>query len=172
MARVCLDRLQCKYCTLKFGSCKSTRQHERAKHAEEYAQEVESLRDPMPEPEIFAIMAGIEDHGPPGRVNIRIAEATGVSIDQVRYRKKKPEFQKYLELAKRQLKAPGALATPTPSALRDLANLRCVKGEGFDINIKSLLRKRGSFACQCVTTASGGDCKSEADEGELLSAGP
>nr|CAI5847102.1 unnamed protein product [Callosobruchus analis] len=130
MARVCLDRLQCKYCPLKFGSYKSTRQHERTKHAKEYAQEVESLRDPMPEPEIFAIMAGIEARGPPGRVNIRMAEATGLSIDKVRNRKKKPEFQKYLELAKRQLKAPGALATPTPSALRDLAGKSSVCQRG------------------------------------------
>ncbi|CAH2018360.1 unnamed protein product [Acanthoscelides obtectus] len=116
MARACEDRLQCKHCPMRFGSYKSTRQHERRAHPVEYAGEIEKMRGPLPEPEILQIMARIEAREPAGRVNKCMAEATDLTVDQVRFRRRKPEYQRYLELARKQFRASGTRILPAKSS--------------------------------------------------------
>ncbi|CAH2014096.1 unnamed protein product [Acanthoscelides obtectus] len=86
----------------------STRLHDRKAHPVEYAKEAADLRDPVPETETFQIMAGIEAQNPAGHINKRMAEVTSLTIDQIRGKRRKPDYQKYLELAKRKLQAPGS----------------------------------------------------------------
>ncbi|CAH1995342.1 unnamed protein product [Acanthoscelides obtectus] len=107
-ARACGDKLKCGHCPQRFGSFRSTRLHERKAHSVEYAKEAADLRDPVPETEIFQIMAGIEAQNPAGHINKRMAEVTSLTIDQIRGKRRKPDYQKYLELAKRKLQAPGS----------------------------------------------------------------
>ncbi|CAH2020521.1 unnamed protein product [Acanthoscelides obtectus] len=116
MARACEDRLQCRHCPMRFGSYKSTRQHERRAHPVEYAGEIEKMRGPLPEPEILQIMARIEAREPAGRVNKCMAEATDLTVDQVRFRRRKPEYQRYLELARKQFRASGTRILPAKSS--------------------------------------------------------
>ncbi|CAH2014100.1 unnamed protein product [Acanthoscelides obtectus] len=45
-----------------------------------------------------------------------MAEATGLTVDQVRFRRRKPEYQRYLELARKQLRASGTRILPSKSS--------------------------------------------------------
>lgn len=95
----------CNYCGKQFGSYISVRLHERVGHPLEYNAELES-RLPEPDSLVYERLAAIEARAVKGAAFINeMARATGLTKDQVRHRRTKPEYKIVLENTKRRVAA-------------------------------------------------------------------
>ena len=113
LMRKCGDRTKCKYCALRLGSFKSIRAHERLTHPVEYTRDINALKPP-PDTEVFETLARIEAGSANGYFQKEMSAATGLTIDQVRSRRKKPEYARYLAMAKEALAAARKFKLATP----------------------------------------------------------
>lgn len=87
-----------------YATYAAVRQHERRAHAEGYQTEVEK-RLPVPETEKLSAIAAVEARCGRGLINLHLVEeATGLTQHQIWYRRRKPEYQQFLELAIRELR--------------------------------------------------------------------
>ncbi|CAH2019373.1 unnamed protein product [Acanthoscelides obtectus] len=124
-------------------------------------------------------MARIEAREPAGRVNKCMAEATDLTVDQVRFRRRKPEYQRYLELARKQFRASGTRILPakssSPAASTSGSSVVCQTPvpEGKDKLKQPASCETSLFAGHGVSSAQKVSARQqEADEGELLTARP
>ncbi len=95
------DRSRCQHCGRQFATFQGVRQHEKLAHRERYmAEEADHL--PPSEASAFELMAEIEVGVKPNQPFLKdMALATGLTVDQVRYRRKKPAYREFLERYKR-----------------------------------------------------------------------
>ncbi|CAH0562842.1 unnamed protein product [Brassicogethes aeneus] len=98
----CGDRNKCPYCGLILSSYKSARAHERKLHPVESAASIEILR-PMPDAEVLQTLAGIEAKTSARGLLKGMSVATGLTVDQVEHRMRRPDYERYLEVAKRRI---------------------------------------------------------------------
>lgn len=82
----------CHLCNQSYDTYSGLRQHIRRKHPAEYSAELEAgLR--QPEVDILHTIASIECEIPKGQPFLkRMAEATGLTVDQVRHRRRHPQY--------------------------------------------------------------------------------
>ncbi|GJQ66896.1 hypothetical protein Trydic_g13550, partial [Trypoxylus dichotomus] len=98
------DRQKCLFCPFSASTFAGVRQHERRAHPQEYAADLEG-KVGAPESQIMSKLASIEARCKGGVVSIKeLTKATGLTIHQVRSRREKPLYQKYLEREKRCLR--------------------------------------------------------------------
>lgn len=112
------DRTRCQYCSAAFDTFGGVRQYERLSHPEQYREELEAqLRDP--EPILFAKIAKVEVQSRKGSQTLysEIIAATGLTQNQIRNRREKPEYKAYLELAKADVRARGISLPARPASL-------------------------------------------------------
>jgi len=100
LARTCQDRGKCAYCEVRFETFNGVKLHERKAHPEHYVAEREQYA-PTPDAEIFRRMAEFEASYEGTCIRRDMAEAVGLTRDKVRYRRQKPEYARYLEIARR-----------------------------------------------------------------------
>lgn len=150
-------RTACVYCGASFKTFAGTRQHEKKSHPEEYNRDLETGR-PRQESEMYATIARAEavmrlrgeKYFPYGLV-----KDSGLTKDQIRHRRAKPVYQKYLEhaikAAEKELPPPapvvetqaeeGPLSSPTSRELaRTEARLRLCEERFL---VKDLLQESG-----------------------------
>lgn len=96
------DQSKCQFCDRPFPTFAGVRQHERRAHPAEYQQQLQDEL-PAPESEIMEKLARIEVQSLTGVFYARMVNETGLTKQQVRYRREKPEYKEYLEKARRQL---------------------------------------------------------------------
>lgn len=117
------SRTGCLFCPYTNSSFAALRQHERRLHPEEYRKNLEE-KIGTPEPTLLSILASIEVRAKKGPVPTKeMMEATELTTNQVRYRRRKPEYKNYLEIAMKQLSEGSTQpfvqdARPTPPAPR------------------------------------------------------
>ncbi|KAF5279937.1 hypothetical protein FQR65_LT15135 [Abscondita terminalis] len=101
------DKGKCQFCKISFNSFASVRQHERRAHPELYRAELEA-KLPISDVDIYTKLADIEMKCRKGIVtSTTIREmkvATGLTEHQIRYRREKQEYQKYLSRARKEWK--------------------------------------------------------------------
>ncbi|GLV46633.1 hypothetical protein CBL_20908 [Carabus blaptoides fortunei] len=98
------DRRKCLYCKISFPTFSAVRQHERRVHPSEYRK---ALEDSLPAPEsvLMAQIAQIEAASKAGAPKLKeMEQVTGLTAHMVRYRREKPEYKKFLELAMKERK--------------------------------------------------------------------
>lgn len=111
------DREKCLYCGRTFENYAATRQHERRAHPLEYRRDLEA-KLPTSESELMAKLAKVEAKSRKGVVSIReLKEATGLTEQQIRTRREKPVYQKYLDHAKKEQKEAAKTYFAPPPAL-------------------------------------------------------
>lgn len=121
-------RRKCRYCVETFNSFASVRIHERRAHAHEFNEEL-AKKLPPTETELMATMAEIEAKSKVSGVFIKsMMTATGLTKDQIRHRRAKPNYQDHLSRAReklastsRKLFASGTLPTSSTSTQGELA---------------------------------------------------
>lgn len=92
------DRRNCNFCSREFGSFLALRCHERAAHKDAYLEQEETKAKPS-EAEVLAKIAEMEANKKSNYFLNDIASATGLTKDQIRHRRQKPEYKEYLQLA-------------------------------------------------------------------------
>ena len=104
------DRSHCVHCGRGFATFQGVRQHEKLAHRERYMVEAAGSLPPS-EASAFELMAEIEVGVRSNQPFLKdMALATGLTVDQVRYRRKKPAYREFLEGYKRAHLPRGALS--------------------------------------------------------------
>lgn len=116
------DQTKCQFCGKAFPTFAGVRQHERRAHPVEYQQQLQDQL-PAPESEIMEKIALIEAKSTTGVFYTRMMSETGLTRQQIRYRRERAEYQLYLEKARKQLargstSSPATAATPQSRVLR------------------------------------------------------
>lgn len=111
------DTSKCKYCDRTFPTFSGVRQHERKGHPDLYLRDMEALL-PAPDSELMEKIADIEASSSKGVFYTEMMASTGLTRQQVRSRREKPEYIRYLERARAKLAASIAQQkASSPSAL-------------------------------------------------------
>lgn len=124
--KTCEDRMRvkCNHCAEEFKSHRSVRIHERRAHPHEFNEELVAQIQPS-EPEVMEKMAAIENVTAKGGTFIQaMIDATGLTRDQVRYRRTKEIYREFLAKARskavtvRPTSYSSAVSSPRPSPNR------------------------------------------------------
>ena len=99
------DTTRCQWCGATFATYAGVRQHERRAHPQEYQEELQAQLS-APESELMTKIADIEAKSSNGVFFKEMMAATGLTHQQVRYRREKPEYRSYLERARAALARP------------------------------------------------------------------
>lgn len=103
------DRRKCGFCEREFATFLALRCHERAAHKDLYMEQEEQKAKPS-EAEVFAKIAEMEANKKSNYFLNDIAQALGLTKDQVRHRRDKPEYREYLRRAREKAKSSMSLS--------------------------------------------------------------
>ncbi|GJQ86035.1 hypothetical protein Trydic_g15645 [Trypoxylus dichotomus] len=143
------DKQKCLFFPFSASTFAGVRQHERRAHPLEYAADLEG-KVGAPESQIMAKLASIEARCKGSVVSIKeLTKATGLTIHQVRSRREKPLYKKYLERERRCLREggigtlfPTGAPQPQPSASSPRPSLTTAKDAKLSPIIEMPLPKR------------------------------
>lgn len=97
------SRNQCQYCSAPFNTFQGVRQHEKKAHSESYYKDLESQLPVAESVQLFQ-MAQIEARATKGSpFLVEMANVTGLTKDQIKYKRSKEIYQQYLLDARKDL---------------------------------------------------------------------
>lgn len=106
------ERRKCNWCSQSFPSFASVRQHERRKHPAEYNVDLEQ-KLPAPDDEIYRKIAEIEASCAKGTPFLKkMAKAVNLTEHQVRSRREKPKYARFLAKAKENIRNSNKILIP------------------------------------------------------------
>jgi hypothetical protein len=108
------DTSKCQWCDATFASYAGVRQHERKAHPPEFQME-QQAQMPAPESELMTKIADVEVRASNGIFYKEMMASTGLTHQQVRSRREKPEYRHYLEKARVALAKSKKVSPPTVS---------------------------------------------------------
>lgn len=110
------QRRHCQYCDAKFANFRSLRTHERKSHEDAYLASLEG-KLPLTDAEIFSRLAAVEARAKKGAPFVaEMVAATGLTKDQIRHRRLKPQYKEYLDRARQSNPSDAALTQPSTSS--------------------------------------------------------
>lgn len=108
------DRTACDFCGKQFGTFAQVRCHERVAHPAQYMA-VEESKLKISDSEVFTTIAELEvRNANKNTFLLDISKATGLSRDQVKYRRTRPVYAEYLKIAREKLAAEKSKSGPGP----------------------------------------------------------
>ncbi|KXZ75771.1 hypothetical protein TcasGA2_TC031700 [Tribolium castaneum] len=96
------NNTECRWCGTRFNTLAGTRQHERKAHFVQYQSDLAKAL-PQPESELMEKIAIVEARSSNGIFYKEMMASTGLTHQQVRSRREKPEYKGFLERARRSL---------------------------------------------------------------------
>lgn len=97
------ERTACQFCGKEFTSYQAVRKHESAAHRKQYNEQEEGKVRPS-DAEILTKIAEMEANKKSAYFLNDISKATGLTKDQIRHKRTKPEYKEFFRLAKEKIK--------------------------------------------------------------------